>query len=388
MGDSAPGVTDIAALAAEAGLRRVHVLAWRDLVDIEAGGSELHADRILHLWAEAGLDVTLRTSYAQGHPDRGTRNGYRVIRHSGRFRVFPNAIMSEILGRHGGRDGIVEIWNGMPFLTPLWARGPKITWIHHVHRDMWKMVLDPPLARFGRGLEHRIAPPFYRSTPIVTLSRSSKDEIVDYLGLPSENISVVHPGIDEFFSPGEQRSAAPLIVAVGRLMPSKRFDHLIRLAVDLRETIPDLQLVIAGDGYERPALEAQIAHADAGTWIRMAGRVSDDELRSLYRRAWVVASTSLAEGWGMTLTEAAACGTPVVATDIAGHRDSIDIGRSGLVGADLRAVRENLEMVLTDGTLRSTLSTGALDHAARLRWSTTAYGTFLPLAHDALRRRR
>jgi len=385
---TAPGVTDIAALAAEAGLRRVHVLAWRDLVDIEAGGSELHADRILGLWAEAGLEVTLRTSDAQGHPERGSRNGYKVIRRSGRFRVFPNAIMSEILGRHGGRDGIVEIWNGMPFLTPIWARGPRVTWIHHVHRDMWKMVLDPPLARLGRGLEHRIAPPFYRSTPIVTLSKSSKAEIVDYLGLPAENISVVHPGIDEFFTPEGARSAVPLIVAVGRLMPSKRFDHLIRLAIEIRKSVPDLQLVIAGDGYQRPELEAQINSASAESWIRLAGRVSDDELRSLYRRAWVVASTSLAEGWGMTLTEAAACGTPVVATDIAGHRDSIDVGRSGLVGTDLRSVRESLEAVLTDPALRANLTSGALDHASRLRWSTTAYGTFLPLAHDALSRRR
>ncbi len=386
MSTSAPGVSDIAALASEAGLRRIHVFAWRDLVDVEAGGSELHADRILQLWAEAGLEVTLRTSYAQGHPERAVRGGYRVIRSSGRFGVFPNTVLSEIFGRHGRRDGLVEIWNGVPFLTPLWARGPKITWIHHVHRDMWKMVLTPTLARAGRAFEHRVAPPFYRSTPIVTLSNSSRDEITDYLGLPTENISVVHPGIDDFFTQGGERSGQPMILAVGRLMPSKRFDQLIRIASDIRETVPDLQLVIAGDGYERPELESQIAQLDATSWIRLSGRVSDEELRGLYQRAWVVASTSLAEGWGMTLTEAAACGTPSVATDIAGHRDSVDAGRSGLLGTDLREVREQLEAVLTDTELRTQLSRGALEHAARLRWSSTAYGTFLPLAQDALRR--
>ncbi|MBU6328429.1 MAG: glycosyltransferase family 4 protein [Acidobacteria bacterium] len=387
MPTSAPGVSDIAALAAEAGLRRIHVLAWRDLVDIEAGGSELHADRILRLWAEAGLEVTLRTSYAQGHPERATRSGYRVIRSSGRIGVFPNSVISEMVGRHGRRDGIVEIWNGVPFLTPVWARGPRITWIHHVHRDMWEMVLTPTLARFGRALEHRLAPPFYRSTSIVTLSNSSRDEIVDYLGLPRENISVVHPGIDDFFHPADERAPVPTVVAVGRLMPSKRFDQLIRIASDLKATIPDLQVVIAGEGYERPELEALIAQLDAASWIRLAGRVSDDELRALYRRAWVVASTSLAEGWGMTLTEAAACGTPSVATDIAGHRDAIDPDHSGLLGSDLREVREALAAVLLDPDLRQRLSAGALQHAARLRWSATAYGTFLPLAEDAIARR-
>lgn len=384
---SSPGVSDIAALAADAGLRRVHVLAWRDLVDIEAGGSELHADRILQLWAEAGLEITMRTSYAQGHPERARRSGYRVIRRSGRFGVFPNAVLSEIAGRHGRRDGLVEIWNGVPFLTPIWARGPRIAWIHHVHREMWSMVLQPSLARAGRAFEHRVAPPFYRRTPIVTLSDSSQSEIVEYLGLPAENISVVHPGIDDFFAPGEQRSPTPLLLAVGRLMPSKAFDQLIRIASDLKSEVPQLQLVIAGEGYQKPMLEAQIAQLDATSWIRLAGRVSDEELRTLYRRAWVVTSASLAEGWGMTLTEAAACGTPAVATDIAGHRDSIDVGRSGLLGTDPRELREQLSAVLTDDALRARLSDGALAHAATLRWSSTAFGTFAPLAHDAIRRR-
>jgi len=175
---------DIAALAREAGIERVHVLAWRDLVDIEAGGSELHAARVLSIWAEAGLEITMRTSYAQGHPYEGNRDGYRIVRKHGRFMVFPTTVVSELLGSLGQRDGIVEIWNGVPFLTPVWARGPKSTWIHHVHRDMWEMVLEPGLAKAGKFFERRVAPPLYRRTPIVTLSESSRTEIIEYLGIP------------------------------------------------------------------------------------------------------------------------------------------------------------------------------------------------------------
>jgi hypothetical protein len=100
-------VADIAALAAEAEMQRVHVLAWRDLVDIEAGGSEVHAAKILALWAEAGLEVTMRTSYAQGHPYEGDRDGYHIVRKHGRFMVFPTAVLSELAGSHGPRDGLV-----------------------------------------------------------------------------------------------------------------------------------------------------------------------------------------------------------------------------------------------------------------------------------------
>ncbi len=382
----ASGVLAISDLATQAGLRRVHVLAWRDLVDIEAGGSEVHAAKILAIWAEAGLDITMRTSYAQGHPYEGTRDGYRIVRKHGRFMVFPTAVLAELSGAHGPRDGLVEIWNGVPFLTPLWATGPKIAFVHHVHRDMWDMVLEDKLARAGKFFEHRIAPPLYRRTPVVTLSHSSRHELVDYLGLRPQQVTVVPPGIDERFSPGGTRSERPLVVAVGRLMPSKRFDELIRVADEVRRTVPDLQLVIVGDGYERPDLEAQVASLDAEDWVRLAGKVSDEELLSLYRRAWAVASASIAEGWGMTLTEAAACGTPAVASDIAGHRDSVAAGRSGLLAPDSRGLVRDLTAVLTDASLREALSTGALAHAATLTWEATALGAFTPLADDAIRR--
>jgi glycosyltransferase involved in cell wall biosynthesis len=382
------GVDGIAELARVTGIHRVHVLAWRDLVDIEAGGSELHAAKILSIWAEAGLDVTMRTSYAQGHPYEGTRDGYRIVRRHGRFMVFPTAVISELLGAQGPRDGLVEIWNGVPFLTPLWATGPRIAFVHHVHRDMWDMVLEEKLARAGKFFEHRLAPPLYRRTPIVTLSESSRHELVDYLGLRPKQITVVPPGIDRRFTPKGAKSTTPLVVAVGRLMPSKRFDELVDLCAQVRRRVPDLHLVIVGDGYERPALEAQVDALDAHGWVRIAGKVSDEELLSLYRQAWVVASASIAEGWGMTLTEAAACGTPAVATDIAGHRDAVADGISGLLAADGRQLVEHLTAVLTDESLRAALTKGALDHAATLTWEATALGAFRPLALDALRRHR
>lgn len=385
---SAASLGDITALAQEAGIERVHVLAWRDLVDIEAGGSELHAARVLSLWSEAGLDVTMRTSYAQGHPYEGTRDGYRIVRKHGRFMVFPTTVISELLGSLGPRDGIVEIWNGVPFLTPVWARGPRSTWIHHVHRDMWEMVLEPGLAKAGKFFEHRLAPPLYRRTPIVTLSESSRTEIIEYLGLPASKVRVVPPGIDEKFHPEGAKSSTPLVVAVGRLMPSKRFEDLIASMAEVRMQVPNVELVIVGDGYERPALEEQITALDAHSWIRLAGRVSDEELLSLYRRAWLVASASIAEGWGMTLTEAAGCGTPSVATDIAGHRDSVAPGLSGLLARSPREFTGSIAAVLTDETLRATLSSGALQHAATLTWTATALGTFTPLAEDALRRHK
>lgn len=376
----------LAELAASAGLRRVHLLAWRDLDDPDAGGSEVHAATVCRLWAEAGLEVTMRTSAAVGLPPVAARDGYRVVRRAGRYSVFPRAAVSEALRRTGPYDGLVEIWNGMPFLSPLWARGPRSVWVHHVHGEMWRMMLPPGIAHAGELLEARLAPPLYRGTRVVTLSESSRRELVEELGL--RHVSVVPPGIDPRFSPGGDKATRPLVVAVGRLAPVKRFDVLVEVLARLHERHPALQAVIVGEGDERQALEARVAALGAGEWLQLPGRLADDELVALYRRAWVVTSASAREGWGMTITEAAACGTPSVVTRISGHRDAVAEGRSGLLADGERELLDGLDRVLGDGELRRRLAAGALDHARTFTWAATARGTLEALVADARARAR
>jgi glycosyltransferase involved in cell wall biosynthesis len=383
-----PGsLTEVAARAHEVGLERLHILAWRDLVDVEAGGSELYMARIAERWAAAGFDLTMRTSYAQGHRPRSTRDGYRVIRRAGRNMVFPTTIIEETLRRHGPIDGLVEVWNGVPYFSPVWFRGPRVIVLHHVHREMWKLVLESDLlSKIGETAESTIAPVFYRRSQVSTLSSSSKQELVDLLHFRPDRISLAPPGVDPRFSPKGAKSSSPLVVAVGRLMPSKRFDDLIRVAARVRETVVDLQLVIAGEGYDRESLTDLIDDLGAEGWVTLAGYASDDEIVELYRQAWVVASASIAEGWGMTLTEAAACGTPAVARRIAGHLDAVVDGHSGLLAPDVETLGDQLTAVLTDEALRSRLTKGALEHAATLTWDNAAASLLGGLVRDAERR--
>jgi glycosyltransferase involved in cell wall biosynthesis len=375
------------AAAQKVGLDRIHLLAWRDLDDPEAGGSELHAHRIASLWARAGLDVTMRTSSAAGHDPFTDRDGYHVVRKSGRYAVFPRSALSGFVGRRGRPDGLVEIWNGMPFFSPVWARCPRIVFLHHVHAEMWQMVMSPRLARAGAYVERRVAPPFYRGSRIVTLSGSSRDEIVSMLRLSPERVSVVPPGVDPRFTPGGQRSPDPLVVAVGRLVPVKRFDLLIDELVSVRRRVPGLRAQIVGEGYERSHLEARIRAANAGEWIELVGRQSEDELLDVYRRAWVLVSTSQREGWGMTITEAAACATPAVVTRIAGHSDAVVHGVTGILVDTPSQFGDALEAVLRDDRQRRRLGHAALEHASRLTWEATAAGTLETLVTEAEARR-
>ena len=378
-------VAEIGDLAAEARIRHVHVVAWRDLEDVEAGGSEIHAAQVCRLWAEAGIDVTTRTSFAQGHPPEVVRDGYRVIRRAGRYLVFPRAAFAEISRRTGPRDALVEIWNGMPFFSPLWARGPRLTFLHHVHGAMWNMVLPPNLAAVGDTIERRIAPIVYRNSRIVTLSESSRAEMVRELGFRRDRVAVVPPGIAERFTPGRDEAEDPTVVAVGRLMPAKRFDHLIRAAAVARRTVPRLRLVIVGDGYERLELERVAREVGGEDWVTLRGRCSDEDLVELYRQAWVLASASSHEGWGMSITEAAACGTPAVVTDIAGHRDAVDQDVTGILCEGPEALGPALADLLGDRERRCRMSEAALERAEEFTWASTATGLMELLADEATR---
>jgi glycosyltransferase involved in cell wall biosynthesis len=374
---SGASIDELAAEMIAAGVRRVHVLAWRDLDDPDAGGSEVHADQFMRRAAAAGLEVTHRTSAAAGLPSTAARNGYRVIRRGSRYTVFPRAVASELTGRMGGFDALVEVWNGVPWMGPLWTRKPRITFLHHVHGPMWDQLLPGPLAHLGRTLESRLAPPFYRRSLTLTPSESTRLDLLG-LGFRPDRVVAVNNGVDGFFEPGGERSPTPLVVCVGRMAPVKRQDSLIEAAVDARRRVPCLRLVIAGDGPLEPLLRERIAAHDAEGWIHLAGRLDRHELVGLYRAAWLVTSASLAEGWGLTLTEAAACATPAVVTDVSGHRSSVVDGVTGVL-VPLDRLGESIADVLLDDARRERLAAAALSRARTLTWDASATGILAAL---------
>jgi glycosyltransferase involved in cell wall biosynthesis len=364
------------------GIRRVHTLAWRDLDDPDAGGSEVHADEFMRRWAALGLDVLHRTSAAVGQVAVGHRNGYQVVRRGSRHSVFPRAIGAELAGRMGRHDALVEIWNGVPWFSPVWCRRPRITMLHHVHGPMWDQILPGPLAAFGRVLEARIAPPFYRRGLTVTPSDATRDELLE-LGFRADRVVAVPNGVDPFFTPGGERSGHPSLVAVGRLAPVKRFELVIDAAIEARRHVPDLTLTIVGDGPLRSVLEDRVVAARATEWIALPGRVARDDLVAHYRRAWLVVSGSLAEGWGLSLTEGAACGTPCVATDIRGHRSSVVAGRTGLLVEPALLGSTIRELLVDHGRLEQ-LAQAALARARTLTWDNSTLGLTRVL-HAAVR---
>jgi glycosyltransferase involved in cell wall biosynthesis len=382
-----PSPATLRALAEASSLRRVHLVAWRDRDDPEAGGSEEHAAQLARHWAEAGIEVTLHTGAVDGLPASTTRDGYRVVRGGGKLSVFPRTVQWARSRDAGPRDGLVDIFHGVPFFSPLWAKGPRVGFVHHVHLGTWRHRMPPGMAQIGY-LQERVAVPLvYRRATLVTPSSSTRDEVVELLGMDHADIRVAPNGVADRFRPGGIRSPVPLVLAVGRLVPHKGFDAALRAIARAHEAHPELRALVVGDGPARGELERLADELGMTGWTEFRGRVSDDDLVAAYQEAWFLANASLQEGWGMTLTEAGACGTPSVATRIPGHTEAVDDGVSGLLVTGEEEMAAAIGRLLDDPGLRTELADGATRHAARFTWAASAQTVLQALADDAAKRR-
>ena len=272
----------------------------------------------------------------------------------------------------GRYDALVEVMNGVPFFSPVWCRRPRMLFLHHVHGPMWDQMLPGPLAAAGRAVETRVVPPLYRRGLTATPSDATRDELIE-IGFRPELVTAIPNGTDPRFSPGGEKTKYPSVVAVARLAPVKRFGLLLDSVAAARVQVPDLRLMIVGDGPERSALASQVEHLGAEAWVDFAGSVDHADLVDLYRRSWIVASASLAEGWGLSLTEAAGCGTPAVATDIRGHRSSVVDGETGILASDSE-LGDAIARVLIDHPLRARLAAAAQARVRTMTWDATAAG--------------
>jgi glycosyltransferase involved in cell wall biosynthesis len=378
----------IRARAAAVGIKHVHLFAFRDLDDPTGGGAEEHAAQVCAHLALAGLDVTMHTGRVPGEPRETTRDGYRVVRRGGHLGVFACSPIDELMGKMGPCDGLIEVFHGTPFFAPLWSRKPQIGLVHHVHLGTWDMLLPGPLGRIGEFLERHAVPIVYRNRALVTAAHSARDEIIEHYRARPERVAIAHHGIDPRFSPGGSRADHPLSVTVARMMPQKGIDDLLPALVDVRARVPEFEAVIVGDGPHRDRLEQKARALGGGDWLRFVGRVTDDELVDWYRRAWVVVSASRREGFGLTLTEAAACATPVVATRIPGHLDAVADGVSGLLAGNMRELADAVVTVLEQPQLRERLREGALEHASQFSWEASTAALFGALCDEAERLER
>lgn len=353
---------------------RVLYLSWRDRENPEAGGSETFVERTSEVLTDLGHEVTLFTSAFPGSA-RETRHGaVRVLRRGGRFTCYVRGMLH--VARHPrDYDVVVDVQNGVPFWSPLVARVPVVSIIHHVHRDQWGAIFGPRVARFGWFLESKVAPRVYRGARYVTVSQATRDDLSE-LGIEPERIDLVYSGNDlpqhlERYA-AVPRTKNPSVAVLGRLVPHKQVEIAIDLIADLSDDFPELTLDIVGTGYWHDVLVEHAADRGVAHRVHFHGFVDEETKHTLLARAWLMLMPSHKEGWGLTIVEAGLHATPALAfAHAGGPSESIRHGRTGVLCRDVDDMRAALRSLLADAPMRETLGEAARRHARSFDWTTS-----------------
>lgn len=356
------------ATSVAAGQAHIAVCNWRDLRHPESGGSELYIEAICRRLAAAGNQVTLLCSAVADAPGDEIRDGVHYRRRGSRHTVYLQAAWA-LLARRVRPDVVIDVQNGVPFLSPLVTRRPVIALVHHVHREQWPMVFRPRGARLGWWVESRLGPLLYRRSRYIVVSEATRHELGE-LGVDPARMTVVHNGTPTLAPPRLARSATPRVICLGRLVPHKQVEVVLTAAATLRHRHPDLVIDVVGHGYHETELRDQARQLAIGDAVVFHGWVDDRTKSDLLAQAWVNAVPSIKEGWALAVVEAATHGTPSIAfADAGGLGESIVADRTGvLVDGGQEEFTRALGALLDDTTRRDDLGRAARTRAAMFTW--------------------
>ena len=354
-------------------------LNWEDISNPQAGGAEVHLQEILKRIARQGHNVTLLCSGYPGSIPTEEVEGIKIVRRGSRLNfnfVAPFALKS--LLREGNWDIVIEDINKIPFYTPLYHKLPLLVVIPHLFSDSVFKEINFVLGLYIYLSEKPISW-LYKGFQTMVISESTKEDLVKR-GLYPENIHVVHCGIDQkhyCFSASIRKYPDPTVIYLGRLKKYKSVDHLLKAFTLTLKSIPEARLMVVGEGNYKEELIRLSRRLSLDGKVEFTGFVDEEEKVKRLQQAWVAVYPSLKEGWGLTNIEANACGTPVVASNVPGLKDSVVPGRTGLLYeyGDVTKLSECLVKILSDEKLRESLTQGGLAWAKKFSWDTTAEKT-------------
>jgi glycosyltransferase involved in cell wall biosynthesis len=354
-------------------------LNWRDPSHPEGGGSEQYVQRIAAGLAGAGRRVQVFCAAHERAPSDEVVEGVEVVRRGGRLSVYPRGLAHVLRTRP---RLVVDVQNGVPFLSPLVTRAPVVVLLHHVHREQWPIVFGRLGGALGWWLESQVAPRVYRRCRYVTVSRATADELVE-LGVDAGRISLAPNGVDPVPAVTATRSAEPRLVVLGRLVPHKQVEHAIDVVARLRDRWPALTLDVVGSGWWGEQLRRHADERGVADRVRFHGHVDEQTKHELLATSWLQLCPSVKEGWGIVVTEAGAHSVPTVAYRSAGGlRESVVDGETGLLVTDLDELTAAVDGLLADPARRAALGGAAAGYAAGFTWprSVARFGAVLDAA--------
>ena len=285
---------------------------------------------------------------------------------------------------------------------PLPPRLPAVVTIHDTIPERFpELTLPSARARLFWSAKVRFA--LMQARIVLTVSEYSARSIAEVLRVPRDRIRVCVEAPAEAYRPSsveEIRTAArragltdddEWFAYVGGFNPHKRVDLILRAHAAIagsRRPAPHILLVgsRSGDVFHKEAEKLDAIVRDAGTerLVHWTGFVADEELRPLLAGARALLLPSEAEGFGLPAVEAAACGTPVIATTESPLPELLEGGGFFVKPGDLDQLRDAMRRLLDDAALRASMGRAALEKASSLSWDESAKSA-LAAIHDSVR---
>ncbi|CAN5599647.1 glycosyltransferase family 4 protein [soil metagenome] len=349
---------------------------WQDRENPQAGGAEVHLHEVFGRIAARGHEVDLLCSGFRGGEPETVLDGIRVFRVGTRytFPIHARSCYEEGLARND-YDVVIEDLNKVPLYTPRWPVKRLVVLVHHLFGATAFREAPIPVAA-AVWLSERPLASLYGGHPFQAVSQSTADDLADR-GIPRARIRVIYNGVDaQRYSPDHsRRSPNPSFAYLGRLKRYKRVDIVIRAFAQLNAAGATLE--IAGKGDYRPALESLGRSLGLGDRLRFLGFVDEDEKIDLLRRSWATVLASPNEGWGISNMESAACGTPVIAGNSPGIRESVINGETGFLvpPSDVPAFAAAMRGLVAQPDLVRTLGEGGRRFAEQFTWERSAEQT-------------
>jgi len=363
---------------------KILLVNWNDRENPHAGGAEIHLHEIFGRLVGGGPGgrghaIDLVTSGWPGGAAQTVLDGLRVHRVGGRhtFALRARGAVRRLLAA-SRYDVVVEDINKLPLYLTQLTDLPFCVIVPHLFGTTAFAEASWPIATVVWAAE-RLIPRVYRRAAFHAISDSTRDDLVRR-GILRERIEVIYPGVDAAWyspDPATPRADDPTFLYVGRLKRYKGVETAVQALGLARQARPDVTLEIAGQGDDRARLERLVRALGLGAAVRFLGFVPEEEKRRLLRRAWAVVFPSPKEGWGISNVEAAACGTPAIASDSPGLRESVRHGETGFLvpHRDARALADCMLALAADPALVARLGRGARAFAEQLSWERAARAT-------------
>jgi glycosyltransferase involved in cell wall biosynthesis len=340
---------------------------WRDIKNPDAGGAEVFTHEVMTRLANMGYEITLFCPLFPNAPWKEKIDGIEIIRSGGVFTVYLKA--KEFYKRNKDNyDLVIDEINAKPFLSPKIIGGkPVLVVFHQLIHDIWFYETNFPLNYLCYYYLEEKWLSAYKNIPAVTVSASSRKDLEKH-GFNEVSIVTVGVGAKPLEKVG-QKEFEPTIVFLGRLKRHKMPDHALRAFALIKNELPNAKMWVIGDGDMREELKMMNIKD-----VVFYGHIKNELKYELLRKAHLLFVPSVREGWGLVVTEANAMGTPAIAYDVPGLRDSIVDGKTGVLvkNKSPQNLASSAVTLLKNPVLLKKFSDSALTSSKEFSWDNTA----------------